>query len=245
MNATKRRPRPLASIICAIAGSLFQTLLAQGLQEPPPFDAGRPSHGAASATEIHSIPLFPPASDPVRQGFARVINRGADPVDVTIRAIDDGGFLRGTLGLKLAARNSVHFNSQDLEAGNPSLGLFGRAGTGNGNWRLEFESGADIEVLAYVRTQDGFLTSMHDLAPRTPDGLYVAAFNPAQNQNQRSSLRLMNTGRETEHVIIKGIDDEGLSPGGLVRLTLRYGTSKTLTAPAARRGRCGSRRIAG
>ena len=42
-------------------------------------------------------------------------------------------------------------------------GLSGSTGPGLGDWRLSLESDLDIEVLAYVRTADGFLTSMHDV----------------------------------------------------------------------------------
>ena len=50
----------------------------------------------------------------------------------------------------------------------------------------------DVEVYAYLRTADGFLTSMHDLVP-TEGGIHqVVVFNPASNRNQVSRLRLVN-----------------------------------------------------
>lgn len=61
---------------------------------------------------------------------------------------------------------AFHFNSDDLECGNPDRGLQGGTGSGEGRRRLELTSDVDIEVLTYVRQADGFLTSMHDTAPR-------------------------------------------------------------------------------
>ena len=62
----------------------------------------------------------------------------------------------------------AHFNSNDLEQGNVGKGLTGSTGAGEGDWRLELSSDADIEVLSYIRTTDGFLTAMHDVAPVSP-----------------------------------------------------------------------------
>ena len=39
-------------------------------------------------------------------------------------------------------------------------------GAGTGNWRLELTTAQDIDVGAFIRTADGFLTSMHDLVFR-------------------------------------------------------------------------------
>ena len=63
-----------------------------------------------------------------------------------------------------------------------------------GDWCLEISGDLDIEVLSYIRHQDGFLISMHDLTPKMGTDYYVAIFNPASNENQLSKLRLVNTG---------------------------------------------------
>ena len=199
-------------------------------------EADFPIHRAigvpAGATESDSlqIPLFPSASDPNRQGFARITNHSFVPGEVLIHAIDDDGQRPGPVRLEIAGRQSVQFNSDDLESGNPEKGLRGAAGRGEGDWRLELESALDLEIQAYVRTMDGFLTSMHDLVPRTEDGLRVAIFNPAENPNQVSSLRVINPGNVPADVFIEGVDDQGVSPGSGARLTLLPGASRTLTA---------------
>ena len=85
----------------------------------------------------------------------------------------------------------MHFNSEDLETGNLDKGLSGGVGAGVGDWRLRVSSRLSLEVLVYIRTEDGFLTSMHDVVPETAAGHRVAIFNPGRNINQVSRLRVL------------------------------------------------------
>ena len=183
-----------------------------------------------SATTTHHVPLFPSTSDPRRGGFARVINHSDAGGTVRIDAFDDAGGQYGPLTLSIGAGESVHFSSSDLEKGNPGKGLAGATGPGEGGWRLEMSTSLDLQVLSYIRTRDGFVTSMHDLVPRTEAGHRVAFFNPGSNVRQVSRLRLINPGEETAEVSIEGIDGHGESPGSAVRLSLPARTSRTLTA---------------
>ena len=185
---------------------------------------------ASAATEPYRIPVFAAASDPRRQGFARIINRSDEAGTVRIDAFDDAGERYGPLTLDVGAGESVHFNSSDLENGNPAKGLSGGVGAGTGAWRLEMATPLDLEVLGYMRTRDGFLTAMHDLAPHTAAGHRVAFFNPGGNASQVSRLRLINPGAEAVEVTIEGIDGNGDSPGTAVRLSLPARASRTLTA---------------
>ena len=136
--------------------------------------------------------LFPSASEPLREGFVRVINHSAEAGEVTIDPVDDSGRQFDTITLSIDANETVHFNSEDLETGNPGKGLSGNTGSGQGDWRLVFSSALDIEVLSYIRTEDGFLTAMHDMAPGDGNIHRVAIFNPGSNRNQVSRLRLIN-----------------------------------------------------
>ena len=85
-------------------------------------------------------------------------------------------------------------------------------------------------MLAYIRHDDGFLTSMHDVAPRVEGGSRVAIFNPGSNPDQVSSLRLVNPTAVDAEVTVTGIDDAGASPGTAVVLTVPAGDSRTLDA---------------
>ena len=85
-------------------------------------------------------------------------------------------------------------------------------------------------MLAYVRTEDGFLTSMHDAAPAAGNTRRVAVFNPGSNARQVSLLRLANAGSEAAAVTVTGVDDAGESPGPGVSATVPAGGALTFTA---------------
>ena len=183
------------------------------------------------ATTTHRIALFPSASDEKgRQGFARVINHSKKGGEVRIDAYDDEGMSYGPLTLAIGAGETAHFNSDDLETGNADKELDGATGAGEGDWRLALSSTLELEVLSYIRTTDGFLTSMHDLVPRTEAGHRVPIFNPGKNDNQVSRLRLINPGAESTEVRIEGIEDEDGSRSAVVVFSLEGGASRTLSA---------------
>ncbi|MCY4095005.1 MAG: PPC domain-containing protein [Gammaproteobacteria bacterium] len=190
---------------------------------------------AASATThvTHTIPYFPSASDRLgRQGFARIVNRSDRAGTVSIAAYDDGGNSFGPVTLSLDALQTVHFNSVELEDGEASKGLpEGTGAPSRGDWWLELSSELDINVLSYIRTPGGFVTSMHDVVPRDTNTYHVAFFNPGSNTAQESLLRLVNPGDDDVSVTIRGIDDQGdEAPGGAVSLTLPSRASRTVTA---------------
>ena len=179
----------------------------------------------------HFVLMFPAALDPDRQGFARVINHSARPGVVDIEATDDDGNAFGPVSLDIDANATVHFNSDDLEQGNDAKGLPTGTGSGSGDWRLMLSSHLDIEVLAYIRTADGFLTAMHDFVPAAEDGRHrVPIFNPGSNTNQVSRLKLINPDDEAAEATVTGIDGAGASPGDEVRVAIPARASKTLDA---------------
>ena len=185
---------------------------------------------------VHEIPLFLSAAEaPTRQGFARVINLGSEEATVRILARDDSGTERGPITLTVPGGSVAHFNSTDLESGNLAKGLSGGVGAGDGHWRLELSSEGDLDVLAYVRTADGFVTSMHDTVPRTSESHLVPFFNPGSNRAQVSLLRLVNPGTDDVQVAITGVDDEG-SRSGNVSTTVPAGRALTLSADALENG---------
>ena len=187
---------------------------------------------ASGAQDVsHAITYFPSASDALgRQGFARIINHSDEAGEVSIQAFDDDGVSYGPLTLSIGAGETVHFNSGDLEEGNPGKGLAGSTGPARGNWRLELDSDLDIEALSYIRTEEGFLTAMHDTVPFAGGLHRVAIFNPGSNQNQESLLRLVNPGDAPALVFIDGVDDTGRSPGSGATVEIPPGASRTYTA---------------
>ena len=182
-------------------------------------------------------PLFPAARDPRRTGFVRVANHSHMAGTVRILAVDDAGEAREPVVLRLAARQTRHFNSHDLEAGNPRKGLPGGVGTGTGDWQLRFESALDIQAFTYVRHRaDGFVASMHDVVPSGMGRHRVATFAPAANAAARSLLRIVNVGTAAAEVSVSGTDDLGRSGAGMVRLTVPAGVATTLTAQQLEQG---------
>ena len=197
------------------------------------------SRGVPAGTT--DIPLFISGSNPTQQGFVRLVNRTDSAGTVRIHAIDDAGRRFGPVSLSLGPRRTVHFNSQDLERGNAAKGLFGGVGHGSGDWRLEFDTDLDIVPLAYVRTSDGFLTSMHEVAAAEGTAMryHVPIFNPASNRNQRSRLRVVNLGDESTMVSIAGRDDRGSSVGRDVSFSLGPGKARVLTSMQLEQGGSG------
>ena len=208
-------------------------------------DNAQPDEGGATFT--HGVPLFLSArsfTGEGRQSFVRIINHAGEGGSVRIDAFDDDGMQYGPLTLEIGAGETVHFNSDDLEQGNADKGLTGATGSGEGSWRLALTSTLDIEVLSYLRTHDGFVTSMHDLVPYTESVYRLAIFNRGSN-TRVSQLRLVNPGTETAEVTIEGVDDAGESPGGAVRLSVPGGGARTAHIPGVGdRGRRGPERCA-
>ena len=201
---------------------------------------------------VHDLPFVTAASNLQQQGFVRIANQSDRSGTVRIHAVDDTGEYRGPIELSLDAHQAVHFNSRDLEYGNRSKGLSAGVGDGAGNWRLELTTRLPVDARAYVRTTDGFLSSIHEVAAEvapeevapeaeTAQGMavryHVPIFNPGDNDIRQSRLRLINTGVEPAGIVITGQDDRGKSPpGGRVRLTLAGGAAYMLTAQELEQG---------
>ena len=186
---------------------------------------------ASPAQNVHTLPLVLGAENAGLTSLVRIVNHAEQAGDVQIHGIDDSGRRAGPVTLSIGAGASVNFDSRDLELGNASKGLPSGVGNGEGNWRLELTTALDIQPLAYIRTAEGFVTSMHDVAPVAAFNHSVPFFNPGSNTRQVSRLRLINRSTWGARVNVAGIDDAGdAAPGGTVTLTLPAGASRTLTA---------------
>ncbi len=184
---------------------------------------------AFAGGETQTLPLFAPADDGVRQGFARVVNLSNRSGTVSVRAYDDAGVLRRT-SFRIAASAVHHFNSDDLENGSTAKGIAG-IGNGAGNWRLLLDSDLAITAAAYLRTDDGFLTAMNATVDRGPDGVHrVMTFNPASNADRESMLRLANLSDRAATATVRGVDDGGAPGDRPVTVALRPNGAATLTA---------------
>lgn len=218
LTVTADQPVTVLSLLETPTGHLTNL---SGVPVPPPDGAS------------HPVWMFPAASDPYgRQGFVRIINHADVGGDVMIEAVDDVGGTYGSLTLRVEAGAVAAFNSEDVEDGNLEKGLIGSTGAGVGDWRLILASDLDIEVLPYIRTSDGFVTSMHGVAPTDSTRHRVAIFNPASNPNQVSRLRIINPGAEPAAVVIAGIDDDGRSSAESVQAEIPPGEVREFRAAA-------------
>ena len=190
---------------------------------------------SAAHARVH-VPLFTDGSNPMQQSFVRLVNLEADSADLLVRAINDQGEEFGPVSFTLDGHSARHFNSDHMQ---DRLSAEVDVSESPRDWRLFIDSAESGRFHArdYMRTHDGFVTSMQDRAPTDcNDGgtscfLAIPIFNPASNQNQRSLLRLINTASwGPAEVTIIGVDDDGVSPGTEVRLTLDPLSSRTLTA---------------
>ena len=176
------------------------------------------------------IPLFPSAADALREGSLHITNRSG-AMGVRIHAVDDGGTAYGPVALAVAPEATVQLTSGDLENGNAEKGLPVGLGSGQGDWRLKLESDLELDVLAYARIQNGFITAVHDVAAEGERRHHVPWFNPASETMQSSRLRLINPTDGEAEITIQAWDDAGeAAPDGAVRLTLPAGASESISA---------------
>ena len=186
------------------------------------------------AQETHTVPFFPavPAATETggAQGFLQVSNHSTEAGQVRIVGFDDGGRRAGPVSLELAARGMAHIDAADFQNGNPGKGIATGVGApGKGDWWLALTSELDIEVRAYARGADGFLTTMHDVAPESGGLQRIGFFNPGGNTRQQSRLRLVNPGHAPVEATIRGVDDRGRHAGP-VRATVPARAAHTFTA---------------
>ena len=182
----------------------------------------------SSAPEGTGVSLFT-AATAGRQSFVRIINRSAEAGTVTVHATDDSGTVRGYFTIPIGANQVQYFNSDDLENGNAGKGITG-VGNGTGHWRLTVSGDLDLQVLAYMRTDDGFLTALHDIVGDAGRTHQVPILNPGSNTDRESSLRIVNTTGAVTTVTVRGFDDRGREGDDTVRITLRGNEVKTFTA---------------
>ena len=178
-----------------------------------------------------AVPYFPAAGSD-NEGFVRVVNRSGTSGDVFIEAVDDAGVRFGPESLRLGARRVLHFDSGELQNGHAAKGFAGIGPPTVGDWRLEVASALDIEVLSYVRAEDGLVTPMHDIAREaghSAGGLpSFGVFDSAEGGG--SILRVVNTEAERARWTTGGYDDRGRWRAMANAFVLPGGSALTFTA---------------
>ena len=190
-----------------------------------------------------TLPLVPGASGSGQQGFVLIRNRSEVDGEVTIHGIDDAGERSRTATLALAAGHTASFNSDDLEAGNPDKGLEPGIGDGAGHWRLVLTTDLDIEARAYIRTSDGFVTSMYELAreqEREERRYVVPFFNPASNTTIVSLLRVANPNAVAVDVKVEAWDSLGVAGEEVVEFSIDAGAAVLISSQQLEAGDAGA-----
>ncbi len=190
------------------------------------------SVGSADSDGVWRVALFPAGSDPgARRGLLRIANRAGRAGRVLIQAADDSAAAYPALSLGLAAGQTLHVDSWDLELGNRAKGLAPGTGVGRGAWRLALAGDIEFEAHAYVRAPDGFLSALP--ASRSGRAHRVALLEP-----RRGVLRLVNPGAHGASVLVSATDDVGRA--GAVRVAVPAGAAVDLTAAALESGEAGA-----
>lgn len=178
------------------------------------------------------LPYFPSATmHEVRgyQGFVRLVNYGLAGWIQVVARTDEGA--QGVVDVEIPGNSTVHFNSEDLEDGNPSKGIYYggidvQDAQTAGLWSLCVNrQGLEVEATSYVRSDDGFLTEAtlpvqgHDASPDCIDSFsidedlcakwVIPIFNPGYNTNQVSMLRILNNTASAKIVEIRGTRSDG------------------------------------
>ena len=182
-----------------------------------------PAAQASPPLYSYDIP-FMLRQTPSRQGFVRVSNLSDTDGDIHITALDRNGRKHEVARVHLNVLEVFSFNSDDLENGDSLKGI--QRGIGEppgGNWRVRIETGLQLAVNAYVRTNDGFVTDVSRRAENLAEGesyvYYVPFVNPASNQSVRSTLQATNLGSSRATIAVVALDDAGsLHVGGVYGL---------------------------
>ena len=198
--------------------------------------SGPLSNLSTAVAEQGTIAFFPSTGNASRKGLLHIANRSGAG-DIEIHAVDDEGTEYGPVTLTLSGNATTQLSSADLENGNAEKGLATGLGNGEGDWRLTIESELDLDVVAYARTEDGFVTAIDDVAAEGDRRHHVPWFNSASETMQTSRLRIINPTDGSAEVIIRAWDDQGdAAPDGAVSLTLAAGASKTVNATELEQG---------
>ncbi len=151
------------------------------------------------------------------QTFIRATNSDNEDVEWQISAIDDDGNVFST-SLMIPAKQTIQFNSTDLQDGNPDKGIPTGVGNGSGEWRLEvpIPPRRQVSLVNLIRTKVAGPSGAGDLGfldiiyPRTnSDGQIRVDVFQIEKAGNRSRIRISNLAQFPNTVNIVATSDEG------------------------------------
>ncbi len=185
-------------------------------------------HDVVPGTEdAHRVPFFNPGRNQGLASQLRLVNSGAEAVEVSIEGIDARGDAgESAVELSLPAGAARTLSAQALESGDAE-GLTGDLGTGAGKWQLVVSADRPIVVMSLLASATGYLSNLSTAPEPTaeatdadPAAHRLPLVIPADHaMGLRSITRLVNRSAEAGEVRIEAYDDEGVLYGP-VTLTL-------------------------
>lgn len=175
---------------------------------------------------------FPANSNQEQQGFASITNATAQTALISIDGFDSNGVEGDSqINAEIEPGATLFFNSEDIELGNSSKGFNGRFGEGNGPWKLKIGSNVELTVGGYIRTDNGFLSSIHDYAESESTTRFnIPIFNPGSNTSKISKLVLVNRMNSSNQFQIKGYDSTGIAGDSVVTVKVKAMATVILSA---------------
>ena len=165
----------------------------------------------SSADNRYEIAWFKAVDDSKQVGLLRLINSSAQPVNVSIRGMDDLGKQQGTVKLTVAPQASRALTVMELESG--AEDLIGMLGDGFGEWRLTVSADAHIDVMNLVSTPTGHLTNLSTSAMRassedeTAESVFESSISPIV-QNQCINCHVQGGASQNTRLVFVGDDDD-------------------------------------
>ena len=111
---------------------------------------------------------------------------------------------------------------------------------GIGAWRLQLRSSLDFEVLSYVRTRTVSSPACTISSPQNRTAI-GAGLQPGQQSQSIEQVAGRQCRFAAADVSITGIDDDGESPGEVVKVSIPSGAARLLTAAQLENGDSGLR----
>ena len=199
--------------------------------------ASNSGHLANISTEIelqqHKNSVFPLFSTlnetSYRSSLIRFINRSHEPGLVNLTVTDGGTYIYPAIQFEMDGSSTLQLDAQDIETGNPRLGIDEGLGYGIGDWRIRAESELDLHVATLIHSADGFVSSFHEVEFDGTGSQSLGFFDWNSFNRLDNRLFLTNTNDQTTVVEVTGIGNAGEFITDVLRFQIGPGQARQLT----------------
>ena len=199
--------------------------------------ASNSGHLANISTEIelqqHENSVFPLFSTlnetSYRSSLIRFINRSHEPGLVKLTVTDGGTYPYPSIQFEMDGNSTLQLDAQDIETGNPRLGIDEGLGYGVGDWRIRVESELDLHVATLIHSADGFVSSFHEVEFDGTGSQSLGFFDWNSFNRLDNRLFLTNPNNQTTVVEVTGIGNAGEFITDVLRFQIGPGQARQLT----------------